>query len=288
AIAAVGTEESFLVYTQDTAGRIRETRCQNGQWSGGSEQDVVANAILGSPIAAIMPNSDTVNLFFIGEDTEVKEVQRDSDGRWHEGSLNRNQVKVAPYSMLSVCSHRRQQNTHIRVYVQMQDNSIQELGQDDEQRGWSKMTNLGRALPGTGLASYIKHRPSNRVYHQSEDLSLKEKLYDGRQWKEGEFTVSKAPPRTDLAATVFSNDHIRVYFVHEDNHVLEMAYDRGKWQRGGFREQCVPGSQVAAFAPPRQEVQLRVYFQSGKHVTAVSEWVYDRQWKLGKEALPPA
>ncbi|PYI18874.1 fungal fucose-specific lectin [Aspergillus violaceofuscus CBS 115571] len=295
AIAAVGSEDNFQVYTQDTNGRIRETRFHDGQWSGGSQHDVVAQAILGSPIAAVCRTSDTVNLFFIGEDRVVREVYRDNHGRWHEGSLNRHQIKMAPYSMMAACCHRGKDTTHLRVYVQMQDNTIQELGQDDEKHGWSKMTNLGRALPGSGLAC-VSPRSSDshdsamkiRVYHQKDDLSLREKLYDGRQWKDGEFSVSQAPPRTDLAATVFHNDRIRVYFVHEDNQVMEMACDDDKWQRGGFRQQCVPGSQVAALAFSRREVQLRIFFQSGKHVTGVTEWKYEREWKQGKEALPPA
>ncbi|RAL09113.1 fucose-specific lectin FleA [Aspergillus homomorphus CBS 101889] len=308
AIAVVGSEDNFQVFTQDTFGRIRETRCRDGKWSGGTEHDLVRQGILGSPIAAIScpreggsdvsssedTTSTQVHLYYIGENNVVKEVIRDKDGKWHEGNLNRQEIKVAPYSMMAACCHRGRDRTHCRLYVQMPDNNIQEFGCDDERSGWSQMTKLGRALPGTGLAclSHSSESHNNsmsiRVFHQSEDLSLKEKFYDGRNWREGDFSISKALPRTDLAATALDNDSFRVYFIHENNHVVEMVHEGRKWQRGDFHQQCVPGSQIAALASNGKDRKIRLYFQSGKHVTAVTEWMYHREWKETKEALPPA
>lgn len=69
-----------------------------------------------------------IHVFFIAEGNMVKEVCRDSNGRWHDGQLCKLAIKVAPYSMLSACLLAREAEYHMRVYVQMMDNTIQEYG----------------------------------------------------------------------------------------------------------------------------------------------------------------
>ena len=80
-----------------------------------------------------------IHVFFIAEGNMVKEVCRDSNGRWHDGQLSKLAIKVAPYSMLSACFLAREAEHYIRVYVQMMDNTIQEYGCNGE----TTMTFLG-------------------------------------------------------------------------------------------------------------------------------------------------
>jgi hypothetical protein len=68
-----------------------------------------------------------MHVFYIGEGNVVRQVYRDSKGKWCEGDLDRENIVVAPYAMMCACFVEGS-NRSMRVYVQMQDNSIQEFG----------------------------------------------------------------------------------------------------------------------------------------------------------------
>jgi hypothetical protein len=118
----------------------------------------------------LMGVTQMMHVFYIGEGNVVRQVYRDSKGKWCEGDLDRENIRVAPYAMMCACFVEGS-NRSMRVYVQMQDNSIQEFGFEgelsllfrwhgmevngdvlDSRRGWVKMANVCNALPGTGLA----------------------------------------------------------------------------------------------------------------------------------------
>ncbi|KAL4881881.1 fucose-specific lectin [Aspergillus karnatakaensis] len=167
AIAALKQQDKNIlnVYCQDINGGIREVTCENGKWSGGTERDVVAHGILGTPIVALCSeNNQMTHVFFIGERNLVRHVCRQmgssGQGQWREGDLNHENIEVAPYSMLAACcidesgQGQGQQKQHARLYCQTKDNQIQEYGCEMDNRGqrWSKMAKVCRALPGTGMA----------------------------------------------------------------------------------------------------------------------------------------
>jgi hypothetical protein len=70
-----------------------------------------------------------MHVFYLGEGNVVKQVYRDSKGKWCEGDLDREKIVVAPYAMMCACFVEGS-NRSMRVYVQMQDNNIQEFGFD--------------------------------------------------------------------------------------------------------------------------------------------------------------
>jgi hypothetical protein len=155
------------------------------------------------------------------------------------------------------------------------------------------MTNLGVALPGTSIATTSFSGPAGlsiRVYFQTTNLALIEKAYDNNKgWYTGDFSVPTAIPRASIAVTSFnassSGVSLRVYYSGPSNVLLEKAYD-GSWYDGGFKISSIPGSQVAVISWPGP--QIRVYFQNGTLVTAVTEWVWSGGWMAGQNALPPA
>ncbi|KAL2812142.1 fungal fucose-specific lectin [Aspergillus cavernicola] len=293
AIAAVNFSHNIRIYSQDTSGGIREVACDNGNWSDGSEREVISYGILGSPIAAICKNM--IHIFYIGEGNMVKEICRDAHGRWHEGELNRLKIQVAQYSMLCACPLAGT-NNQMRLYVQMVDNNIQEYGCDNEKGGWSKMASkmagIGRALPGTGMACTSKkdREMCIRLFCQDDQMNIIENCCrDGKRWGAGKLSIEKALPRTDLTATSCSESEVRLYYIDRDNRIKEMACSSDRWGHGQFDQPCVSGSQVAAVSwGNERDCNIRVYFQCGQYVTAISEWTYNRKWEEGKTALPPA
>ncbi|CEL00911.1 hypothetical protein ASPCAL00503 [Aspergillus calidoustus] len=289
AIAALSNKENIHVYSQDTSGGIREARFENGQWAGGDEGSILKHGVPGTPIAAVRRNQDErVHVFYIAEGNVARQIQRDPRGRWQDGDLNQANVLVAPYSMIVAC-YVEDANQPLRLYVQLLDNSIQEYGSDDSGRGWSQMANLGPALPGTGLA----------LFCQDENMAITERCCrDGRTWKNGNLSIAKANPRTDLTALRCGNNEVRVYYVDRDNRIKERLTTNDNWREGQFDQPCVPGSQVAAVswegsrkdssAFSHNQCNIRVYFQDGHQVTAITEWKYDGKWEQGHRGLPPA
>ncbi|KAL3454847.1 fungal fucose-specific lectin [Aspergillus insuetus] len=298
AIAAINDQDTIRVFSQDTSGKIREATCRNGKWTGGTaDHDVVATGILGTPIAALCREMDEMmHVFYIGEGNVVRQVYRDSKGKWYEGDLNREDIVVAPYAMMCACFVEGS-NRSMRVYVQMQDNNIQEFGFEDSRRGWVKMANVCNALPGTGLACVAMPGRAKciRLFCQNDRMDIVEHCCcDDRTWQRGRLSIERALPRTDLTAVVCGDTETKVYYIDRDNQVKEVyANASDDWKQGDFNQHCVPGSQVAAVSwGPRNECNIRVYFQSGHQVTAITEWKYraghGAKWEEGQRGLPPA
>ncbi|KAJ5986957.1 hypothetical protein N7451_011322 [Penicillium sp. IBT 35674x] len=160
------------------------------------------------------------------------------------------------------------------------------------------MANLGPALPGTAITctSFKGSRLSMRVYFQDVHQILKEKCFDeGRSWYDGSFKVLNpdfVPLRASLACTSYNiaseKIGIHVFFVTAKG-LQEMVFD-GKWREGKLDIDCILGSEVAATSwGTGKDLQLRVYFQKGEHVSGISEWVFKQdKWEVGKRVLPPA
>ncbi|KAE8448248.1 hypothetical protein EG329_009679 [Mollisiaceae sp. DMI_Dod_QoI] len=270
-------------------GDIRESAYEDG-WSGGDTPLVAAK--LNSPIAATSKGLTNIRLYYLSMDNKLCEFCYDSGKGWYQGALTNSGFPVAAYTSIAAC-FLLGSTLKLRVYAQVADNSIQEFGYDSDSNGWQKMTNLGQALTGTSIATCSYSGPAGlsiRTYLQTPNLDLIEKAYDhGKSWYTGGFSIRQAIPRASLAVCAFnaskSGVSLRVYYSGKNDVLLEKAYD-GSWYDGGFNQPCIPGSKVACIA--WGSVQIRVYFQNGTDVTAVSEWCWNGGWVAGKGALPPA
>ncbi|KAF8866316.1 fungal fucose-specific lectin [Acephala macrosclerotiorum] len=288
-LAACNDQAHLRVYSQAIYGGIRES-IYEGSWSGGTSPIVTAK--LDSPICVTSKGLKNIRLYYLSTDNKLCEYAYDSGKGWYQGSLTNSGFPVAAYSSISA-AFLPGSSLQLRVYAQVADNSIQEFGFNSDGKGWQKMTNLGQALTGTSLATCSYSGPAGlsiRTYLQAPSLNLIEKAYDdGKSWYTGGFSVPNAVCRASLAVCAFnassSGVSLRVYYSGKNDVLLEKAYD-GSWYDGGFNQPCIPGSKVACIA--WGSVQIRVYFQNGTHVTAVSEWCWNGGWVAGNGALPPA
>ncbi|KAJ5915572.1 hypothetical protein N7466_011505 [Penicillium verhagenii] len=294
-IGTCNHDGNIRVYMQDVMGNFREATYDR-EWSNGTEKNVVAAAKLKSPVAVASMESEDIHVFYLAPNNMVKSAVYDHKRGWSVGDMGRMEIHTAPYSMMAAneCS-----GLHGgRLYVQLPDNTIQEFGWSDES-GWKKMTNLGPALPGTAISctSFKAPRVGLRVYFQDNHRVVKEKCFDdGRGWYDGGFkyTSSKAlPPRVGMACTShnISSDKVGIsVFVVSAQGLQEMVYDGSRWREGKLDVECIPGSEVAVTCwGSGKDLQMRLYFQKGEHVSGISEWMFrNEKWEAGKVALPPA
>ncbi|PBP26062.1 hypothetical protein BUE80_DR003019 [Diplocarpon rosae] len=305
------------VYTQDIYGGIRESgyNGSGNSWFGGDK--VIGTAKIDSPIAVastpdlkhasllpILGSSDRnqadlfhkIRLYYISADFKLKELAYDEDTSskgWFDGELNGKNYSVAPYSAIAA-TYLATDQLKIRVYVQSPDDTIQEYSNDGS---WYKDQGLGTALPGSSLAvTAYKGGPnaSIRLYYQTPNLDLIEKAHDdGGSWETGGFSVKSATPRATISVTSWTSSSgtgIRVYYTGPNDTILEKGND-GSWYDGGFKQTSIPGSQVGSlswYASGSKAPEIRVYFQNGTEVTAVTEWKWQGSWSKGHPALPPA
>ncbi|KAI5801351.1 fungal fucose-specific lectin-domain-containing protein [Geopyxis carbonaria] len=306
-IAAVNAGESMRIYTQDTAGAIRETLYEPSTgWANGTAANTIASAKPGSPIAATSRGLTAIRVFSISAANTLQETRYDQGRSWSVGKLGAAAFPVAPWSKLAA-TFLANNTDAVRVYAQLPDGSVQEYGWDGDSPGWLKMATLGAALTGSALAatSYYTNQLSLRVYMQTPSLSLGEKCYDAagsRGWYTGDFKVPAgvSPPRACLAAASFRTKpqgpgavSLRVYYGTKMGQVKEKAWDGG-WAYGVMEVPVIPGSEAAVvdWMSDGAALHMRVFVQDGTLVTAVTEWVFNmlsgEGWKIGRRALPPA
>ncbi|KAL5323176.1 hypothetical protein ACEPPN_007706 [Leptodophora sp. 'Broadleaf-Isolate-01'] len=297
AIAAVNSADHLRVYSQDVLGGIRESSYEGG-WSGGV--NVLSTAKRDSPMAAAFKGLEKIRLYSMSSDNKLREFAYDSNAGWYDGAINKSNFQLAPYSQIAATALLPKQEFTLRVYVQIPDKTIQEYGYDNSSSGWQKMSNLGPALAGTSIAATSYGGSTGlsiRVYFQKPDRSITELCHDSQTtWYTGSLSIpaSSTTPRASLACTKFNDTKsgisLRVYYSSPNNSILEKGFDGNGWYDGGFEQKTIPGSKVSAISWQNGgEIQIRIYFQKGEHVTAVSEWVWDGAgWTAGVAALPPA
>ncbi|KAK2811383.1 hypothetical protein FQN49_008464 [Arthroderma sp. PD_2] len=277
---------------------IREARFE-GHWGGGQLNDTIATAKANTSIAAASDDLAIIRVYYLTPNNTLGEAASDSEGKWYSGSLNSYNIRVAPHSKLAAAFLSGNRSPSIRIYAQLQDDSIQEFGYDAG-RGWRNLENFGPALPGTAIAAetYLARvRTSNvRVYFQATNRHVVERVHDGGSWSDGGMVVRAAKPRTALAATSFllrpgNTRSVRVYYSTEADRILEKGTDGGnRWYDGAFQHSSIPGSQIAAVDWGNGGVfNIRVYIQDGAFKTGISEWAwFQRSWRRGTHAIPPA
>ncbi|KUJ07134.1 fungal fucose-specific lectin [Mollisia scopiformis] len=288
-LGAVNNGSSIRVYSQAVDSGIRESAYE-GVWTGGKNPLVTAK--LNSPIAATSVGLTNISVYYLLPDNTLGEQCYDQGKGWYNGALTGAKFPVAAYTSIAACYLPGSgTDARIRVYAQVEDNTIQEFGIDNPNKGWFKMTNLGAALPGAGIATCayaLKNSAiSIRTYTQDNNLTLVEHAYDtGKGWFMGSFSVPDAVTRASIAVYAFntgatsSNVSLRVYYSGKDGLMLEKGFD-GLWYQGAFSVPSIPGSAVGC-------IQARIYRQNGTDVSAVSEWMWTGKWIAGQAALPPA
>ncbi|KAG9240523.1 fucose-specific lectin [Calycina marina] len=255
-----GPVEQIAFHVQ---GGIRKSSYEDG-WSGGV--NVLSKGKRNSPIAAAFKGLEN-----------------------YDGALNNSNFTLAPYSQIAATALLANKDLTVRIYAQIADNTTQEFGWDNASSGWQKFVNFGPALPSTSIAVTSYGGPSGlsiRLYFQKPDRSVTELCHDAQStWYTGSLSIpgSSTTPRASLACTRFNDTKsgisLRLYYSSPHNSILEKGYDGDGWYDGRFEEPTIPGGKI----------QIRIYFQKGEHVTAISEWVWDgAEWSSGVAALPPA
>ncbi|KAB8224567.1 fucose-specific lectin [Aspergillus novoparasiticus] len=296
-IAAVNSTNHLRVYFQDSHGSIRESLYESG-WANGTAKNVIAKAKLGTPLAATSKELKNIRVYSLTEDNILQEAAYDSGSGWYNGALAGAKFTVAPYSRIGSVFLAGTDALQLRIYAQKTDNTIQEYMWNGD--GWKEGTNLGVALPGTGIGvtcwRYTDYDgPSIRIWFQTDDLKLVQRAYDPHTgwYKELTTIFDKAPPRCAIAATNFnpgkSSIYMRIYFVNSDNTIWQVCWDHGKgYHNKGTITPVIQGSEIAIISWEGPE--LRLYFQNGTYVSAISEWTWGTAHgsQLGRRALPPA
>ncbi|KAJ5092007.1 hypothetical protein NUU61_006877 [Penicillium alfredii] len=294
AIGACNSGSDLRVYMQDVMGNIRES-VYDGSWSNGTEKNTIASAKLGSPIAVASKELKNIRVYYLSTDNMMKEAAYDHSKGWYEGAMNKSRMMVAPYSKIAACFLEGSDMT-MRVYCQMTDNTIQEMGWNGDNSGWKKMQNLGAAMPGSEIActSFKTSEMGTRVYFQDTHNGMVEMCYDHNNgWYNGALKMAHMLPRAAMACTSFmmsSNTLAIRLFYATPTQVREMVWDGKKWHDGNFHVDCIPGTEIAAISWGHgNNLNMRVYFQKGELVSGVSEWMWSQgNWKAGKLAIPPA
>ncbi|PFH63384.1 hypothetical protein XA68_12348 [Ophiocordyceps unilateralis] len=284
-LAAVNKGSSIRVYEVDVYGGVRETQYED-KWTGGKSSNVLAKGRIGTPLAATSLGLDHIRVYYVSNDLTAHEICWDGKN-WYEGAFGKAGFKVAGYSGGLSAVYLGGRNDVLRVYGQNEDGHVQEFTYDGG-KGWQKGSNLGAALPGTAIAATTwGSSPYHiRVYFQDKDRNVLEKTWDGSSWGTGGLRIDDLPPRAALGVTSWgdgSNLSIRLYYGASCCLIKEKAWD-GEWRDGEFKEESLPGSKVAAIPKP----VLRVYIQTGSHVTAACEFMWEKGWSIGNRALPPA
>ncbi|KAL8408400.1 hypothetical protein RB594_007004 [Gaeumannomyces avenae] len=285
-VACVNKDSQLRVYVLSVDGDVREIQYE-GRWMGGEAKNKIGQAKLTSPLAATSLGLDKIRVYAIAPNNTISEFAYDSGKGWYAGGLS-GKFKVAPYS--GVAATFLAGKAVLRIYAQSEDNTIQEYCFDTNDKGWTKGTNFGAALPGTAMAatSWFKdNKLGIRVYYQSADQKVIEKCWDtGKGWTNGGLGFVGCPPRAPLGVVSWDGPaHIRLYYGTSDGRVREKAWDGSNWYDGAFDQASVPSSRVCALTVGGSN--LRVYIQNGSHVSGFSEFAWSSGWKAAASPLPP-
>ncbi|KAK0477566.1 hypothetical protein IW261DRAFT_1565880 [Armillaria novae-zelandiae] len=211
-------------------------------WGGGHSKDSIFNAMLFTPSAAINLNG--------GKEVSVPNLL-------HQVCKSADSDIATNTSIAAIHDGDDQGGVHIRVYCQeLPSGAIKELCNDGY---WLRGATLPDVLRGSSITAvaYSWNGLQPRVYHQTDDLSIKEHcLNDSSGWFPGKPDFGKAPgciigtkntgswgpvnkvveglkPGTQFAAAQWSNGkNMRLYYQTADDSVLEMVNDGASWVGG--------------------------------------------------------
>ena len=129
----IDDQPHLRVYTQDFNGGIRESRSDEGKWTGGTSKDVIVKAKPYSSIAALNvdggakvcslagPQASTdmlqIHVFYLNSEDFLCEIIRDASGNWSDGPLNHRKYKASPVSRLSAFGKSRSDQMSLQHQV---------------------------------------------------------------------------------------------------------------------------------------------------------------------------
>lgn len=125
----MNSSSHLRVYTQDVFGKVRESVYEGG-WSNGTSKNAIATAKLNSPIAATSSQLRSIRVYCLSEQNTLREAAYDSGSGWYDGNLSSQNFPVAPYSKVAASFLPGFEQPVLRVYVQVEDNTVQEYGWD--------------------------------------------------------------------------------------------------------------------------------------------------------------
>lgn len=210
------------VYFQDGRGGIRESRHDDGVWSGGDVPSVLLTAKMGTPLSVInWDNGRQIRIYYLSSQNMLQEYCYSTGRGWYHGDLNSQWIQVAPNSRISAIHWHV--DTSIRVYFQAPTSwAIQEYCYCG-QSGWCRGSTLWNARAGSSIAA--------------------------TRWFSGALD------------SIHRNLHIRIYYQDEQSYIKELCWQVGGWSKGGFSQWAFGGTPIAAFAWYDYQVNIRVYWQ---------------------------
>ncbi|KAG9227074.1 hypothetical protein CCMSSC00406_0008274 [Pleurotus cornucopiae] len=291
---------SLRVFIQDSSLAIREFRHSSASsWSGGATSDRITSAKRRrAPLAVkewIESGMRRIRMYTLNAQNNVQEVCCDGETSWVDGYHG---PTAAPFSDIATTVYDASQR-RIRVYYQLPNRQIQELGND---AGWfsgATMHTLPAGTPsqqpieGTGIASvgWGNSAADIRNYVQDDSGYICEYRYTGLRWGSARLDV-RAKLHSPLAAVTWADSkgrQIRVYYLDDDDIIREYFFTSGKgWYNnppiGSVSTRPVKTAPYSRLSATASIYWIRVYYQlSGRD--AIEELCCDfgdgRGWYIG-------
>lgn len=281
------------VYTQDINGGIRESRYDGQSWSGGTAQDVIAQAKPNSPISAFRHwDIGLIHVYYLNTENIIQEMYLDwNSGKWNVGDINDAKIKASPVSSLASLGYNN--DIYCTIFYQQPSGTIGHLNRvrDDQGRSkkWIQVGAFGdKPLIGTRLAALAFHESSSvvRVYYQQSNGTVVDVGVDkSGSYQQGDLKLKDVPPNVSLSAFAVGdnpdNTRYQLYFINHSNWVSEGGYYGGEWhfENHPGETHAAAGGNIAALIPKSQ--LLRVYFQN--ETNQIVEYSSTEAWTDWKE-----
>ncbi|OAP55737.1 hypothetical protein AYL99_09889 [Fonsecaea erecta] len=207
------------VYFQDGRGGVRESRHDDGVWSGGDARSVLFTTKMGTPLSVISwDNGQKIRIYYLSSQDILQEYCYSAGYGWFHGSLNGQSIRVAPGSKISAIYW--PVDTSIRATSW----AIQEYCYCG-QSGWGRGATLWNARPGSSIAATrwfsgpldSVHRNLHiRIYYQDEQSYIRELCWQVGGWSIGGFS-QRALAATPIAAIAWQDHQVNIRVFWQDN-----------------------------------------------------------------------
>ncbi|EKM58568.1 uncharacterized protein PHACADRAFT_207388 [Phanerochaete carnosa HHB-10118-sp] len=180
-----GGLQNTMVFYQDSAGGIHQSRFVDGVWYGGPTAPALLTAASFSALASVSwDGGNGASLFWVEPGTYVVHERRYASGQWTAGPLGSLDVKVDWYASMAAVSWATGGTRFVRLYLQERGAAmIQELAFDTT-RGWSRASQFQNVMRGTGLAAAAFLNADGtalsqiHVFHQTPEATIRDCYWD--------------------------------------------------------------------------------------------------------------
>nr|6GKE_A Chain A, Fucose-specific lectin [Aleuria aurantia] len=286
--AATGGRQQ-RVYFQDLNGKIREAqRGGDNPWTGGSSQNVIGEAKLFSPLAAVTWKSAQgiqIRVYCVNKDNILSEFVYDGS-KWITGQLGSVGVKVGSNSKLAALQWGGSESAppNIRVYYQKSNGSGSSIHEYVWSGKWTAGASFGSTVPGTGIGATAIGPGRLRIYYQATDNKIREHCWDSNSWYVGGFSASASAGVSIAAISWGSTPQIRVYWQKGREELYEAAYG-GSWNTPGQIKDAsrptpsLPDTFIAANSSGN--IDISVFFQASGVSLQQWQWISGKGWSIG-------